>query len=215
MTKRKELDWLAIGKQIADTLKRRYVWIERNELMGVALLGVAKASRMYVKKHPESTLKGWILWKGYRLAVDELRTTGTIARPGRARRPTVFQGSALCDNEGDTMPGRVRRSTVFQGSALCDNEGDMMLFAEQYCMGVAQEQYVPTSCREWLRGLTAGETRIMIWRFDENMSFREIGELIDRTESVAYCIVKGALAKLRRWRREEFEAGERSRPGVV
>ena len=188
MTKRKELDWLAIGKQIADALKRRYVWIERNELMGVALFGVAKANHMYVKKHPGSVRKGWILWKGYRLAVDELRTTGVIVRP-EIRQPAIYQGSGDCD------------------------EG--ILFAEQDYMRVEQEQYVSTSCKEWLRGLTARETRIMIWRFDEDMSFREIGELIDRTESCAYCIVKGALAKLRRWRREEFEAGERSRPGVV
>jgi len=191
MTKQaKELDWIKIGKRIAAKLRRRFDWIEDDELLGVALLAAVQANEKYVVKHKGWIRQAWIYTKGGYLAYDALRARHGVRRVGAPARPKVKQGSAL-------------------GWDSIDNEP--CTFAEHECVGVEQECYVSTSCREWLGGLSEMEKRVMILYFDEDMTYTEIGEMFDRTDSWTGIIIRAALAKLRRTRKGAFEAGERSR----
>lgn len=190
----KEPDWLRIGKCIAARLRRKWPWIEKDELLGCAMLGAVQANDVYEQKFIGSSRLAWIHTKGFYLAVDELRAHHGIVRndPRYKKRPAMIQGSAL----------RV-------------NDGEEILFAEHSCMGVPQEHYVRTSCREWLRGLSDREKQVLTLRFDEGMCNGDIGHLIGLSESRASQIGTGAMRKLRRTRAKEFAAGERSRPSLT
>jgi len=189
----KELDWLRIGKCIAARLRRKWPWIEKDELLGCAMLGAVQANDVYEQKFIGSSRLAWVHTKGFYLAVDELRAHHGIVRndPRYKKRPATMQGSAL---RGD--------------------DGEEILFAEHSCMGVPQEHYVRTSCREWLRGLSDREKRVLVLHFDEDMMLKTIGKLMGINKNAVSWIKKEALTKLRRTRAREFAAGERSRPSL-
>lgn len=183
----KELDWIAMGERIKARLFRKFGWIEQDELLGVALLGIAKADKMYKHKHAGSNRRAWIYTKGFYLAVDELRRVHGALRSHETRPPKTFQGSAFRNSDGEAI-----------------------LFAANSCVGVPQEQYVPTSCREWLRGLSAKERRVLILRYDEGLLFEEIAQMSGTSEAGACLIARKAIERLRALRAIEFAAGERS-----
>jgi len=193
--KTQQLNWLHIGKYIAGRLCRSYPWIEFDELMSVGIMAAWQADQKYVKHHSESSRLAWACWKGRLLAIDELRRTHGAIRTGGEKPPFVFQGSAMLERFKDGIVKPIS-------------------FAAHSCVGVPQEHYVGTSCREWLRGLSARDQEIVRLRFDEDLTMRAVGERVGLSEPRVSQIMKLALSNLREWRAEEYEAGERSRPSL-
>jgi len=187
----KDLDWLLIGKHIAARLARKWPCIEWSELMGVAMLGAARANDQYEHKHPGSSRIAWIYTKGYYLAIDDLRVNhGALrGRQGNKPQPKTILGSSFRDADDEPIP-----------------------FAANECLGVPQEQYVPTGCGEWLRGLTDRERHIFLLQFDEGLGYAEIGAVVGLSASRICQIIAVARKKLKVMRAGEFAAGERSVP---
>ena len=185
----KELDWPVIGKRIAARLARKFPCIEWDELVGVAMLGAAGANDQYERKHAGSSRLAYIHTKGYFLAIDDLRANHDAVRGQYAHRP---------------------RPKTILGSAFRNADGKPIPFAANECLNVPQEQYVLTSCKEWLRGLTQREQCILLLRFDEGLEYTEIGERVGLSANYSCRITHTAMKKLKCWRAKEYKAGERS-----
>ena len=189
MTREKEPDWARITKLVYCRLRRKYHWVEEDELLSAAGLGVAEADARYAPRNPDSSRGAWLYLKGYYLALDGLRARGVTFRANRKPRPDVLQGSAITNSDGTEVP-----------------------FAANECVGVPQECRFPTSCREWLRGLSPRERKILVLHYDEGMTYKNIGKIFDRSEARICQIATVAIQKLRRMRAIEYARGERSRP---
>jgi len=190
MRQPQEPDWTQIGKNITRRLQIRYSWIETDELMGCAMLGAAMADAAY-KPGRGASRTTWATLKGYYNAIDELRRHHGVIRPHEPSPPVILQGSAM---------------------SMEDRNKDPMLFAAHECLGVPQEQYVGTSCEEWLRGLTDKQRQVLRLRHDEGLSPPEIADRMGIKLAAVFWCQRKALDNLRVWRQREYEAGERTGP---
>jgi len=167
-------------------------WIEFDDLVSASLQAVVRANESFDPEKNANRL-GYIYTIGYFRAIDILRAEHSASRR-------------------DKIPAWKRREVkvVAEASLPCSDDGEPLQLELLRGAGVPQEQYLKTSCREWLRGLRAREREILILHFDEGLTFIEIGKRLGTSAAGVYICARRAVERLRVTRKKEFESGERS-----
>jgi RNA polymerase sigma factor (sigma-70 family) len=73
------IDWMNLVDRITKKLRKKFNWIERDELFSVALLSVAEAEVTY-KSHLGVSMNSYLYTKGFFKAIDRMRHEGLIFR---------------------------------------------------------------------------------------------------------------------------------------
>jgi RNA polymerase sigma factor (sigma-70 family) len=87
-------EMLEIGRSVAHRLNNVYSWIEFNELVGVAVLAVVRANKLYDPSRSDSR-RAYMYSKGYRLSIDDLRKNHDVHKAGRVSTVQVISESSL------------------------------------------------------------------------------------------------------------------------
>ncbi|MBS3735167.1 MAG: sigma-70 family RNA polymerase sigma factor [Phycisphaerae bacterium] len=166
---------VALGRRIARRLKRRYGWIDREELYSYALWGVVQAKERFDPDRGVA-FEPFASRKGMYLAIDEMRKDGLLRR-ANSNAPLEIHTSAMDSSDETADAGELPDPTA---------EGAQKRFE-------ARE-----ACRSLLGRLPAEDRRLLMLYYSESMTFAEIAEVFEISESAVCLRHKAVLHRLRR-----------------
>jgi len=144
---------LNLVEELAHRLRRRYGWVELEELRSYAYLGLALAARAY-EADRGLPFVNYAARKALYLAVDEMRRDRLVCRAD-ADLPSCFRLQPdLRDPHGDGGHSHLERRDLLR--TLLEHIGD-------------------------------DDRRLLMMRYADELTFREIAEVLGRSES-AVCI---------------------------
>lgn len=181
--------YLSIARGVAKRLKRRYRWLPPDDLYSYALFGLVRAARSY---DPDRSVPFAIYAASKALfaAIDEMRKEHVLTRVGIKARP----------------------NSVSLDSVLV---GDQKVWWH-LCDQTAQKQWSLLEAREWcatmLTKLDAPDRQLIMLRYADDMTFRQIGKVMGLSEST---ISLRHNALIIRFRRLANKAGSHTTPGPL
>ncbi len=163
---------LPLARSIASRLGRRYYWVPKDDLYSYSLWGLTLAARAY---RPERGLGfgRFAATKAAFLAIDAMRAENVIQHPARGKRRLPVCISQLPRDEEARIAEPV-------AEAPCDDPA--ALLAKKELLGRA------------LRGLNERDRQLLLMRYSDELTFKEIGEVLHLTES-GVCVRHKALIK--------------------
>jgi len=169
---------LSLAQQIAKHLKHKYCWVDYEEAYSYALLGLVKAAQAYDETRGVAFV-AFATHKGLFAAVDEMRKDGILHRSDRKSQHRLVSLDSSDVN------------TDSRNWELIDPNGEThkdRMEARDWC-AVA------------LGRLKNRDRRLILMYYADDMTFREIGEVLGISES-AVCLrhqmLIGLLRKLAR-----------------
>lgn len=181
--------YLSIARGVANRLRRRYRWLPPDDLYSYALFGLVRAARSY---DPDRSVPFAIYAASKALfaAIDEMRKDHVLTRVGIKARPnSVSLDSVLVGDQKAWWH-------------LCDQ--------------TAQKQWSLLEAREWcatmLTKLDAPDRQLIMLRYADDMTFRQIGKVMGLSEST---ISLRHNALIIRFRRLANKAGSHTTPGPL
>lgn len=90
---------MRLVRQVTGRLRRRYPWIDREELASYAYLGLLRAARSFDPERSRS-FGAYAAIKGVYNAIDEMRTDGMVRRAGDGRQDPQSLQSEVVDPDG-------------------------------------------------------------------------------------------------------------------
>jgi RNA polymerase sigma factor (sigma-70 family) len=166
---------VALSQQIARSLKRRYPWVELDDLEGYAFLGLAMAAKDY-RADMGVPFRCYAGRKGMYLAVDEMRRARVLRHASAAKRPR-FLGLNALDRQGGPIGALEAAST--------DSDRDMARLEAKDTLTFLMGQLRPR------------DRRLLLLRYADDLNFREMGLTLGLSESGVCLRHKCLLAKLR------------------
>lgn len=165
--------YLAIARRTANRLKHKYPWIPSDDLYSYALFGLVKADVTY-KPDRNVPFAAYAGSKSLFAAVDEMRRDGIFHRRNRKPRPDVIS---------------------LERAAVSENDG-----WRQLCGGGKAEKTIERLearevCAAMLRKLNHEDRKLILLRYVEDMTFREIGLVLNVSESTI-CLRHQALMRM-------------------
>ena len=177
--------YLAIARRTANRLKHKYPWIPSDDLYSYALFGLVKADVTY-KPDRHVPFAAYAGSKSLFAAVDEMRRDGIFHRRNRKPRPDVvsLEQAAVGESDGwrQLCGGGVAEKTIER------------LEAREVCAAM-------------LRKLNHEDRKLMLLRYVEDMTFREIGQVLNVSESTI-CLRHRALMKMFRSQADKLRRNE-------
>jgi RNA polymerase sigma factor (sigma-70 family) len=166
---------VVLSQQIARSLKRRYPWVEMDDLEGYAFLGLALAAKGY-RAELGIPFPSYAGRKGMFLAVDEMRRARILRHASAAKRPR-FVGINALDPQGEPIGALEAAST--------DSDRDMARLEARDTLAFLMGQLRPQ------------DRRLLLLHYADGLNFREMGAVLGLSESGACLRHKSLLAKLR------------------
>ena len=154
---------LAIARGIANRLRCRYPWVPADDLYSYALFGLVRAAVNYDpdRSVPFAAYAGK---KALFAAIDEMRKDRILFRAGHSRRPiTVSLDKLLVADQKHWW-------------RLCDQtarKARQLLEARQWCATM-------------LAQLDEADRRLIVLRYDGDMTFHQIGQVMGISESTVW-----------------------------
>jgi RNA polymerase sigma factor (sigma-70 family) len=163
-----------IAGQIAARLKRRFTWLLADDLYSYALTGLVMAAKAFDAQRGVP-FPNFASLLGMYMAIDEMRRDRVIQRPQRVNRGRCCSLSAMGWEEPDAaqIPDRAAQGAINRIEAR-----DMVAHL--------------------LAALPPRDRQIMLMRYADNLTFGEIGAVVNRTESCICLRHKAILVRLRR-----------------
>lgn len=168
-------DHLPVARRIAARLKRQYPWVDAEDLYGYASLGLTLAAHAYQPDH-RVPFSRFAFSKGTFLAVDEMRKNRILRRGDRKSTPYVYSSS------------RAWADTKSPADDPIDADWEKAW----------KQMEAKDHCESLLRGMRRGDRRILMMHYGEGLTFREIGDILDLSESAASLRHAAAMRRLRR-----------------
>jgi RNA polymerase sigma factor (sigma-70 family) len=169
---------MVLARQITSRLKRRYSWVSMDDLYSYALLGLTMSASAYDPQRGVP-FPNYASQKGMFWAIDQMRKDGVLRRRSSASMPRVLPFSEA-GNFGETEDG--------WSPDILDEHAD-----EDRRLLEARDL-----CGTLLHQLRSDDRRLLVMYYSENMTFREIAEVFDISESSVCLRHKALLHKLRR-----------------
>lgn len=167
--------YLSIARGVASRLRRRYRWLPPDDLYSYALFGLVRAARSY---DPDRSVPFavYAATKALFAAIDEMRKDHVLTRVGIKARPnSVSLDSVL-----------VADQKVWWN--LCDQ--------------TARKQWSLLEAREWcatmLTKLNATDRQLIMLRYADDMTFRQIGKVMGLSESTVSLRHNALIMRFRR-----------------
>ena len=167
--------YLSIARGVASRLRRRYRWLPPDDLYSYALFGLVRAARSY---DPQRSVPFAIYASSKALfaAIDEMRKDHVLTRVGIKARPNpVSLDSVLVADQKHWWH-------------LCDQ--------------TAQKQWSLLEAREWcetmLGKLNASDRQLIMLRYADDMTFRQIGKVMGLSESTVSLRHNALIMRFRR-----------------
>jgi RNA polymerase sigma factor (sigma-70 family) len=168
--------YLPLAQGIALRLKRRYPWVEFDDLSGYAALGLAQAARTYEPWRGVSFTQ-FAVQKAMFLAIDQMRKDRVLYRASAQGRPRTLP-AAGAPQDNDLHPSRDVADT-HSGQGI-------------------QSLVTHDLVGRLLKGLPEPDRQLIQMYYTDEMTFSEIGQVLGACES-AICLRHGKLmARLRR-----------------
>ncbi len=167
---------LHVARAIAFRLKRRYPWVDAEDLHSYSLLGLTVAAKSW---EPDRGVPfgAFAARKAMCLAIDEMRHDRILHRESSRHPQEVFMGDVLA---GDTQ---------IAGYGYADPHGqDAMTRID-----------VRDQVRHLLMGLAIGDRCLVAMYYADGLTFTEIGDVLEISES-AVCVRHAAVLKTLRRR---------------
>jgi RNA polymerase sigma factor (sigma-70 family) len=171
-------DNMPIARQIASRLKRRYTWVSMEDLYSYSLLGLTMSANAF---DPDRGVPfpNYASQKGMFWAIDQMRKDGVLRRRSSASMPRVLpfsEAAGLTDAE-ETWTPDVRDHHA--------EEDHKQLEARDLCTAL-------------LRQLRSQDRQLLIMYYSKHMTFREIADVFDISESSVCLRHKALIRRLRR-----------------
>ncbi|MBN1555549.1 MAG: sigma-70 family RNA polymerase sigma factor [Phycisphaerae bacterium] len=171
-------DHMPIARQIASRLKRRYTWVSMDDLYSYSLLGLTMSANAF-----DSTrgvpFPNFASQKGMFWAIDQMRKDGVLRRRSSANMPRVLpfsEAAGLADCEETWTPDVRDRHAEEDGKQL--EARDL--------------------CTALLRQLRKQDRELLIMYYSKHMTFREIADVFEISESSVCLRHKALIRRLRR-----------------
>lgn len=160
---------------VARRLKRRYPWVELDDLLGYAALGLAGAAEQY-QPGRGIDFRQYVILKASYLAVDEMRRTQVLRRRGRpGGKVPVSLGRSFGEDGASQEPHDPTAEAAMR-----------QLEARDFCAAV-------------LRRLRGQERRLLMMYYFDKLTFREIADVLKISECAVCLRHKSILARIRRY----------------
>ena len=166
---------LKIARKIAATLKRRYGWLDWDQLYRYSLWGLTLAAEAY-RGETGVPFERFARGKGMYVAIDAMREDRVLARNTAHKRPMFFSCSDGGDGETGLPCGIVdrRSSENFQAVDVRD---------QVRCM---------------LDRLDDQDRQSLLMYYSDGLTFKEIARVFNKSESAISIRHKNLIARLRR-----------------
>ena len=180
--------YLGIARGVASRLRRKYQWIPADDLYSYALFGLVRAARTY---DPDRSVPFpvYASKKALYAAIDEMRKDHILSRVGINPRP----------------------DTVSLDRLFVGEQRDW----QRLCNQTARKSRSRLEARDWcatvLSQLNERDRQILMLRYADDMTFREIGKAMGLSESTV-CLRHNAL--IARFRRLANKTGAYTTPGT-
>ncbi len=166
---------LAMARSIASRLKRRYMWVDSDDLYSYSLWGLTQAANAY---SPDRGVPfaNFAASKAMFLAIDAMREDRVLRRKCVGGRPVTLLHSQLSPERGappEDIPD--------------ERSGDP---AERVEMKDLVANILERLCPE--------ERQLLLLHYADGMTFLEISQVYDKCESTICLRHKALIAKLRR-----------------
>jgi len=166
---------IAIARRTSARLKRKFPWIPADDLYSYALYGLVRSARLY-QSDRQVPFGAFAARKCLYVAIDEMRHDGLVRRGDRPDGPTFKSLEAATASETDHWRGVCDKHSVRDTDRL---------EAREWCAAV-------------LTGLAGRDRHLLMLRYSNELTFRQIGRVLGLSES-AVCVRHASL--LRRLRR--------------
>lgn len=165
---------LPVARSIAARLGRRYYWVPKDDLYSYCLWGLTLAARAY---RPERGLSfgRFAASKAAFLAIDAMRAENVIRHPGRSKHRLPICVSQLSGEE----------EAQLAAPAAEPSDGPGELLAKKELLAGA------------LGGLDQRDRQLLLLRYSDGLTFKEIGKILHLSESGVCVRHKTLLARLR------------------
>lgn len=167
---------MKIAHQTAARLKRSYSWVDAEDLHAYALLALTMISKCYSSECGIPFEK----FAGQRLlhnAIDEMRKDHVLCRKNSRVPRTILMSDFIKDDTGT--------------AEMSDHQSHRP-------MDVLEARDI---CTQLLRRLAPCDRRLLMMYYDQQLTFREIGEVFGISESAAFLRHKALMTRLRRMAR--------------
>ncbi len=175
---------LSMARQIAARLKRRYVWVNMDDLYSYSLLGLTMSANAYDPSRgvpfPNFASRKAMFW-----AIDEMRKDGILRRSSAKPIPRT---TSLSDHSKDRDAGEI-------------DVPDAAAEVEQYML--ESRDY----CATLLGKLRDRDRGLLMMYYADHMTFREIARVMNISESSVCLRHKALLDKLRKLARSSRISG--------
>jgi RNA polymerase sigma factor (sigma-70 family) len=166
---------LPIARQISARLKRRYTWVNMEDLYSYSLLGLTMAANAYDPTRgvpfPNFASQKAMFW-----AIDEMRKDSILKRRGAKKTPRMI---SMHDTNPDTD----------QGTFEIADEG----------AGEAKEKLEAKDlCSALLGQLRMQDRELLIMYYSQQLTFKEIAKVFSISESSVCLRHKALIQKLRK-----------------
>ena len=165
---------LIIAKRIAANLKRRYCWVDLDQLYSYALWGLTLAASAY-RSETGVPFERFVRGKGMYVAIDAMREDRVLTRGNGHKRPMV-----LCCSDSD------------------DGElGLLYKIADRRSSENLQAVDVRDQVGAMLGRLGDEDRQSLLMYYADGLTFKEIARVFNKSESAISFRHKNLLAKLR------------------
>lgn len=171
-------DNMTIARQIASRLKRRYTWVNMDDLYSYALLGLTMAANAFDASRGVP-FPNFASQKGMFWAIDQMRKDGVLRRRSSANMPRVLPFSEAA---GSADPDQAWTPDVKDHHAEND----------------AHQMEARDLCVQLLKQLRGDDRQLLVMYYAQHMTFREIAKVFDISESSVCLRHKALIRKLRR-----------------
>ncbi len=181
--------YLGIARGVATRLRRKYQWIPADDLYSYALFGLVRAATTY---DPDRSVPfpAYAAKKALYAAIDEMRKDHILSRVGLNPRP----------------------DTVSLDRLFVGDQKDW----QRLCNQRARKSRSRLEARDWcstvLSQLNSRDRQILMLRYSDDMTFREIGKAMGVSESTV-CLRHNAL--IMRLRKLAHKAGSHTNPETL
>jgi RNA polymerase sigma factor for flagellar operon FliA len=171
-------DHMPLARQIAARLKRRYTWVQMDDLYSYSLLGLTMAANAW-DSNRGVPFPNFASQKGMFWAIDEMRKDGVLRRRSSANMPRVLPFSEAA---GNTDPSEGWTPEVMDAQA---EDTKAKLEARDLCATL-------------LKHLRAEDRQLLMMYYAQHMTFREIADVFGISESSVCLRHKALIRRLKR-----------------